>query len=73
MNSRNSLGVKLSEPQKKLLEKVYARIFETSGAGATHVTEEGRNLCREADVRPDDLKIRTLDDFKNQVGVDEVA
>jgi len=44
---------------------VYARIFESNGAGAVHLTEEGRNLCKEADIKPDDLKIRTLDDFKS--------
>ena len=38
-----------------------------------HLTEEGRNLCAEADIRPEDLKIKTFDDFKAQVGHAEVA
>tara|TARA_B110000285_G_C15092796_1_gene600115 strand:+ start:205 stop:384 length:180 start_codon:yes stop_codon:yes gene_type:complete len=44
------------------------KIFENN-----HLTEEGRHLCAEADTRPEDLKIKTFDDFKAQVGHAEVA
>mgnify|MGYP001375493336 FL=1 len=39
-----------TDAHKKMLEKVYAKLFENN-----QVTDEGRNLCAEADVRPDDL------------------
>ena len=37
------------------------------------LTEEGRHLCADADIRPEDIKIKTFDDFKAQVGHSEVA
>ena len=61
----SSLGVKFSDVQKKQLEKVYAKIFDlSSGAQQPTLTEEGRNLCHEADVSPQDLLIKTYNDFE---------
>lgn len=37
------------------------------------LTEEGRHLCADADIRPEDIKVKTFDDFKAQVGHSEVA
>ena len=58
----------INDFQKKQLEKIYGRIFENH-----NLTEEGRNLCSEANVKSEDLKIKTFDDFKNEIQFEEVA
>ena len=64
------MEAQFTDAHKKMLEKVYAKLFENN-----QITEEGRNLCAEADVRPGDLRIKTFDEFKAQVpgGHSEVA
>mgnify|MGYP001418992000 CR=1 FL=1 len=56
------MEAQFTDAHKKMLEKVYAKLFENN-----KITEEGRNLCAEADVRPGDLQIKTFEKFKSQV------
>ena len=51
-----------NDAQKKMLEKIYARIFDQN-----QLNDEGKMLCREAQIKAEDLKIKTLDDFKSEV------
>jgi hypothetical protein len=53
-----------------MLEKVYAKIFENN-----NLTEDGKHLCAEANIRPDDIRLKTFDDIKANVpgGHTEVA
>ena len=53
-----------------MLEKVYAKIFENN-----HLTEDGKHLCAEANIRPDDIRFKTFDEIKSNVpgGHTEVA
>jgi preprotein translocase subunit YajC len=60
--------MEFNDTQKKILEKVFARIFE-----GDKITEEGKFICQEAHVRPEDLKIKTYDDFKAELQIEEVA
>ena len=48
-------------------------MFEPGPTGQPQITDEGKTLCVEADVKPDDLLIRTYNDFSQQVGIEEVA
>ena len=57
-----------NETQKKQLEKVYAKIFENH-----HLTEEGRNVCLEAQIKPNDLRAKNFEEFKQEVQVEDVA
>jgi hypothetical protein len=41
------MELKLNEYQKKVLEKLYLRLVEHG-----QITEEGRNLCAQANVNP---------------------
>lgn len=59
---------KPNEYQKKVLEKFYQRIFDQD-----ELTEEGGNLCAQANINPDDIIIKTHDDFKNKNEDDEVT
>ena len=57
--------------QKKLLEKMYARVFETSSSAKGKVpelTEEGQVLIARANIKVADLMPKTLDDFVKQHG-----
>ena len=53
-----------------MLEKMYARIFDTSPAAKGNkmpeVTEEGMILLTRANILPQDLYPKTLDDFLRQ-------
>ena len=54
--------------QRKALEKVYARVFDVSNAQKGKLPEltlEGKMLLAQAKVDPEDLAIKTLDDFKS--------
>ena len=43
---------------------MYAKLFESQGGSAEpRLTDEGRSLCAEADVKPEDLIIRKYSDF----------
>lgn len=58
--------------QKKTLEKMYARIFDLSSnqhnkTKLPKLTTEGKQLCQQAKVDPDDLHIKTLEDFVNDM------
>jgi hypothetical protein len=61
---------KLSEGQKKMLEKIYNKIFD---AATGKLTEDGEAYCLEANVKESDLQIRNLDYFKKGADVEEVA
>lgn len=53
--------------QRKALEKVYARVFDVANAQRgklPELTTEGKLLLNQAKVDPEDLAIKTLDDFK---------
>ncbi len=64
------ITTKFSDNQKKLLEKVYQRILDQG----ERLTEEGKSLCREADINPQDLVVRTREHFLEQVGgIEEIA
>ena len=52
----------MTELQKKQLEKVYTKMFEGSDGS---LTEEGRNVCMQLDINPQDLVIMHFDDFKH--------
>ena len=56
--------------QRKALEKVYARVFDVVNAQRgklPELTPEGKILVQQAKVDPEDLAIKTLDDFRNTV------
>ena len=60
--------MEFNDAQKKMLEKIYARIFDQN-----QLTDEGKMLCREAQIKAEDLKSKTLDDFKSDVQIEDVA
>ena len=60
--------MEFNDAQKKMLEKIYARIFDQN-----QLTDEGKMLCREAQIKAEDLKHRTLDDFKSEIQIEDVA
>lgn len=67
---------KLSDLQKKQLEKVYARIFDQQqhdNSGKPILTEEGLQLCMEAGIHAEDLHIKVIDDFQKKSDLEEVA
>jgi hypothetical protein len=47
----------------KHLEKVYLKLFENN-----KLTDEGKQICKDLYINPDDLKVRTRDDFLDEVG-----
>lgn len=56
--------------QRKALEKVYARVFDLPNGGSfkgktPELSAEGKDLLKQAKVDPEDLMIKTLDDFRN--------
>jgi hypothetical protein len=54
--------------QRKALEKVYARIFDVNNqprGKAPELTTDGKSLLLMAKVDPEDILIKTLDDFRN--------
>lgn len=56
--------------QRKALEKVYARVFDVPNAQRgklPDLTTEGKLLIQQTKVDPQDLAIKTLDDFRNTV------
>ena len=65
------METKISEHQKKQLEKVYNKIFE-QGDPPT-LTEEGKLMCFEANIKQEDLLVRQPDSFKRKNDVQEVA
>lgn len=53
--------------QRKALEKVYARVFDvanTQRGKLPELTVEGKLLVQKAKVDPEDLMIKSLDDFR---------
>lgn len=69
----NTTPAKLSDYQKKHLEKIFLRCFDQQQGSPPVVNQEGINLCMEAGVNPDDLLPKTLDYFKQGKTVEEVA
>jgi hypothetical protein len=61
-------AAQFNDVQKKYLEKVYAKIFENN-----QMNEEGKNLCREAQIKPDDLRLKNFEEFKQEVQIEDVA
>ena len=61
---------KLSEGQKKILEKIYNKIIDSTTG---KLTDDGVAFCLEANVKEADLQVRTLDSFKKGADVEEVA
>ena len=60
--------MEFNDSQKKVLEKLFLRIFESD-----KLTDEGKQLCLQAHVRPEDLKVKSLDEFKLELKIEEVA
>ena len=69
----NAQPAKLSEYQKKQLEKIFTRCFDTVSGQPPVVNQEGITLCMEAGVNPEDLLPKTLEYFKQGRTVEEVA
>ena len=65
---------RMNDQQKKTLEKIYQKIFDLGGEKGPQLNDEGRILCAEAGVKPEDLFPRQLDYFKlNKQDPEEVA
>ena len=68
----STMEMRLSDQQKKILEKVYNKVFEGS-ADEPSLTDEGRMLCKKLNINPDDIKIWAKADFRQaETDVDEV-
>ena len=67
---KTNYGSKIFDTQqKKLLEKMYAKIFDLSGVNkgkAPELTEEGQMLLQRANIQASDLLPKTLEDFLKQ-------
>ena len=63
----STFGAKMFDnTQKKLLEKMYARVFELSPATKgrpPELTEEGQILLQRTNIKPAELMPKTYDDF----------
>ena len=68
---------KLTELQKKQLEKIFARLVDNSSLDkdgvATRLNEEGKKLCAQAKVKPDDLLIKNIEYFRKPKDENEVV
>ena len=69
----NASPAKMSDYQKKQLEKIFARCFDQQQGSVPVVNQEGITLCMEAGVNPDDLLPKALDYFKKGNTVEDVA
>ena len=53
---------------------MYCKIFDIQGGNTEpNLTDEGMNLCMEADVKPDDMLIRKFTDFQQEAAHEDVA
>ena len=67
---------KFNDLQKKQLEKIFAKLFDLTSSkdnANPSLTEEGRQLCSEAQCNPTDMYIRTLEFFSESANCAEVA
>jgi len=69
------METKISELQKKQLEKIYNKILEAATANTDSPTlnEGGRNLCMELNIKPEDLYVHSIEFFKKKNDPDEVV
>ena len=56
------MDVKLGDLQKKQLEKIYNKVYE-GNATDPQLTDEGRQICVQLNINPEDLRIYNQENF----------